>query len=91
MSRKRIFCADSRPACLGRQAGKPAPFPAHFFDFLTSNTLRRRTENYSLEKIINVSEIVYQVGFRNLSYLSRTFKAEFGISPMQYQIKHDRS
>jgi signal transduction histidine kinase/DNA-binding response OmpR family regulator len=33
----------------------------------------------------NISEIMYDVGFSNLSYFSKCFKAEFGLSPKEYQ------
>ncbi|MBN8578618.1 MAG: response regulator [Cytophagales bacterium] len=35
----------------------------------------------------NVTEIMYQVGFSNLSYFSKCFKAEYGLNPKDYQIK----
>lgn len=33
----------------------------------------------------NISEIMYDVGFSNLSYFSKCFKAEFGVTPKEYQ------
>ncbi len=33
----------------------------------------------------NVTEIMYDVGFSNLSYFSKCFKAEFGLNPKDYQ------
>lgn len=33
----------------------------------------------------NISEIMYEVGFSNLSYFSKCFKAEFGLTPKDYQ------
>ncbi|HTE34743.1 MAG TPA: two-component regulator propeller domain-containing protein [Chryseolinea sp.] len=33
----------------------------------------------------NISEIMYAVGFSNLSYFSKCFKMEFGISPKEFQ------
>jgi signal transduction histidine kinase/ligand-binding sensor domain-containing protein/DNA-binding response OmpR family regulator len=38
----------------------------------------------------NISEIMYEVGFSNLSYFSKCFKSEFGISPKEYQQKESR-
>jgi DNA-binding response OmpR family regulator len=35
----------------------------------------------------NISEIMYAVGFSNLSYFSKCFKAEFGTTPKEYQQK----
>ncbi len=33
----------------------------------------------------NISEIMYEVGFSNLSYFSKCFKIEFGLTPKEYQ------
>jgi AraC-like DNA-binding protein len=33
----------------------------------------------------NISEIMYEVGFSNLSYFSKCFKTEFGVTPKEYQ------
>ncbi len=38
----------------------------------------------------NISEIMYEVGFSNLSYFAKCFKAEFGLSPKDYQQKMSR-
>jgi signal transduction histidine kinase/ligand-binding sensor domain-containing protein/DNA-binding response OmpR family regulator len=38
----------------------------------------------------NISEIMYDVGFSNLSYFSKCFKAEFGLTPKEYQSKWSR-
>jgi len=35
----------------------------------------------------NISEIMYDVGFTNLSYFSKCFKIEFGVTPKEYQQK----
>ncbi|WP_244228718.1 helix-turn-helix domain-containing protein [Mucilaginibacter endophyticus] len=35
----------------------------------------------------NISEIAYALGFENISYFSRLFKREIGLSPLQYK-KH---
>jgi YesN/AraC family two-component response regulator len=34
----------------------------------------------------NISEIMYSVGFSNLSYFSKCFKKEYGMSPKDYQV-----
>ncbi|WP_152527390.1 hybrid sensor histidine kinase/response regulator transcription factor [Indibacter alkaliphilus] len=33
----------------------------------------------------NISEIMYEVGFSNLSYFAKCFKKEYGVSPRDYQ------
>lgn len=33
----------------------------------------------------NISEIMYEVGFSNLSYFSKCFRAEFGMTPKEFQ------
>jgi AraC-like DNA-binding protein len=37
-----------------------------------------------------ISEIAYAVGFGNLSYFSETFRNEFGVSPKEYRMSHER-
>jgi AraC-like DNA-binding protein len=39
----------------------------------------------------NISEIMYEVGFSNLSYFAKCFKTEFGLSPKEYQQRESRS
>lgn len=36
----------------------------------------------------NVSETMYKVGFSSLSYFSKCFKAEYGLTPKEYQNEH---
>lgn len=38
----------------------------------------------------NITEIMYEVGFSNLSYFSKCFRAEFGMTPKEYQQKESR-
>jgi signal transduction histidine kinase/DNA-binding response OmpR family regulator len=38
----------------------------------------------------NISEIMYDVGFSNLSYFSKCFKAEFGLTPKEYQQRESK-
>ena len=35
----------------------------------------------------NVSEVMYKVGFSSISYFSKCFKAEFGLTPKEYQVQ----
>ncbi len=59
---------------------------------LTGHSTQDIIKNYRLKKasqmIINnegnISEIMYRVGFSNLSTFSKRFKAEFGVSPSEY-------
>jgi signal transduction histidine kinase/ligand-binding sensor domain-containing protein/DNA-binding response OmpR family regulator len=39
----------------------------------------------------NITEMMYEVGFSNLSYFSKCFKAEFGLSPKDYQYRMSKS
>lgn len=38
----------------------------------------------------NISEIMYDVGFSSLSYFAKCFKAEFGVSPKEYQQRESK-
>jgi signal transduction histidine kinase/ligand-binding sensor domain-containing protein/DNA-binding response OmpR family regulator len=38
----------------------------------------------------NISEIMYEVGFSNLSYFSKCFRAEFGVTPKEYQLRESK-
>lgn len=37
----------------------------------------------------NISEVAYSVGFNDSKYFSRSFKAEFGVTPSEYRAKQD--
>jgi signal transduction histidine kinase/DNA-binding response OmpR family regulator len=39
----------------------------------------------------NISEIMYDVGFSNLSYFAKCFKNEFGLSPKEYQQRESKN
>ncbi len=47
----------------------------------------KRAAQYLRESQLNVSEIAFKLGFNNPKYFSKYFKAEFGISPSEYQDK----
>ena len=49
-------------------------------DFLRSMRLKR-AKRLLESRTGNVSEVAYEVGFNNLSYFSKCYKEEFGISP----------
>ncbi len=40
-----------------------------------------------LEGRLNILEICYETGFKNLSYFNRKFKKVYGVSPKEYKIK----
>ena len=49
-------------------------------DYLRKARLKRAAE-LLLDDRLNVSEVAYRVGFEDLSYFSKCFKAYFGIAP----------
>lgn len=50
--------------------------------------IRLKRAAYLIKKEIgNVSEIAYQTGFNNLSYFSKCFKEEYGLTPSEYEDK----
>ncbi len=59
---------------------------------LTGHSTQEIIKNYRLKKAAqmlennegNISEIMYKVGFSNLSTFSKRFKAEFGVAPSDY-------
>jgi signal transduction histidine kinase/ligand-binding sensor domain-containing protein/DNA-binding response OmpR family regulator len=38
----------------------------------------------------NISEIMHEVGFSNVSYFSKCFKTEFGLTPKEYQLQESK-
>ena len=46
-------------------------------------------DGYSLWIKMNVTKVVFAAGFKNLSYFSRDFLAEFGTSPHKFRKKTD--
>ena len=53
--------------------------------FIRSYRLHRANELLQTTHL-NVSEVAYEVGYRNLSYFSKTFLEEFGVSPGERKI-----
>ncbi len=41
-----------------------------------------------VQKKLNVSEVAYAVGFKDLSHFRKCFKQEFGMSASEYVDKH---
>ena len=58
--------------------GRPAGLYIRSYRLHQARELLRRSE-------VNVSEAAYQCGFYNLSYFSRIFKEEFGVSPSEVE------
>ncbi|MBI5539300.1 MAG: response regulator [Bacteroidia bacterium] len=57
-----------------------------FTEFMRCIRLKRAA-SLLLMKSGNLTEIAYQTGFSNLSYFSRSFKEQFGVSPSEYITK----
>lgn len=65
------------------------------FNALTSQTVKEFVRTVRLKKAAemldsgqyNVSEVAYAVGFGDLPYFTRSFKAQFGITPSKYSQK----
>lgn len=81
---------------LERRAGLSATKLQEGFKFLHGLTVCEYIRNVRLlkaEKLINsgdmnISEIVYSVGFTSRSYFSKIFKEKFSISPKNYKKQH---
>ena len=58
--------------------------------FLRSTRLKRAAQLLSSGSGMTVTEVMYAVGFNNLSYFSKIFFAEFGRLPKDFQ-KDDES
>lgn len=67
------------------------------FKALTHYSAKEIIRKYRLKKASillknkegNISEIMYEVGFSNLSYFAKCFKKEYGVSPREYQTDHE--
>jgi len=57
-----------------------------FTEFMRCIRLKRAA-SLLLMKSGNLTEIAYETGFSNLSYFSRSFKEQFGVSPSEYTTK----
>lgn len=65
-------------------------------DALTEMTVKEFVRNIRLkraaqmlvQKKLNVSEVAYAVGFKDLSHFRKCFKQEFGMSASDYAEKH---
>ncbi len=55
-------------------------------------TIRLKRAAQMLENCDNtISEILFEVGFSNPSHFTKCFKQQFGVSPTEYQIKHQQN
>ncbi|GLR17619.1 hybrid sensor histidine kinase/response regulator transcription factor [Portibacter lacus] len=57
--------------------------PNKFINSIRLNTAGRLLESSD----VNVSDVAYQVGFSDPSYFTRSFKKEFGMTPMEWKQK----
>ena len=55
------------------------------------NIRLKRAAQLLIQKKLNVSEIAYAVGFKDLSHFRKCFKSEFGMSASEYAEKHNLS
>ena len=53
--------------------------------FLRSIRLKRAAQLLSSGSGMSVTEVMYAVGFNNISYFSKIFSAEFGVHPKDYR------
>ena len=49
----------------------------------------KRAAQYLRESQLNISEIAYKVGFNTPKYFSKYFRAEYGVSPSDYQHREE--
>jgi len=47
----------------------------------------RKAQVLLLNRMLNISEVAYSLGFNNPKYFSSCFKKEFGVTPSEYQNK----
>ncbi len=52
-------------------------------NFIKSIRMKRASQLISTQKM-NISEVAYKVGFKDVKYFSKCFKAQFGVPPSQY-------
>jgi len=55
------------------------------------NIRLKRAAQLLIQKKLNISEIAYAVGFKDLSHFRKCFKLEFGMSASEYVEKHNPS
>lgn len=78
---------------LSEEIGMSASYLYRKLKSLTQLSTNEIIKKYRLKKASillrnkggNVTEIMYEVGFANLSYFSKCFKAEYGLNPKDYQ------
>jgi len=77
---------------LGSEVGMSSAHLSRKLKSLTQFSANEIIKKYRIKKASlllenmegNVSEVMYEVGFSNLSYFSKCFREEFGLSPKEY-------
>ncbi len=90
-----ISNTDFNVEILSREIGMSSTHLYRKLKSLTHHSAKDIIKKYRLKKASqllknkggNISEIMYEVGFSNLSYFAKCFKSEFGFSPKDYQQK----
>jgi transcriptional regulator GlxA family with amidase domain len=55
-------------------------------EFIRHIRLKRATQLFA-QQSLNVSEVAYEVGFKDLSHFRKCFKREYGMSASEYSSK----
>lgn len=59
--------------------------------FMRTVRLKRAAQLLSSGSGMSIAEVMYAVGFNNITYFSKIFAAEFGVSPKDYKAVSDKS
>jgi AraC-like DNA-binding protein len=73
-----------------KDSGCNRPGSRQFYEIIRNYRLKKASLLLR-NKEGNISEIMYDLGFSNLSYFSKCFRSEFGLTPKDYQQKTSKS